>query len=141
EESFRARKIRIITGTTTLAAGVNLPAGIAVVRDIFRSDVVRGRFRRVLLPSGEILNMLGRAARPHQVSRGRGIALVERRFRNERDVKELIAAIKDRRGGLVSSRLAESFEGIMRFVLAVIAERGEATREDVAAAFENTLAY
>jgi helicase len=141
EDVFRQGLIRIVTATPTLAAGVNLPADIVVVRDIYRSEVVRGRHRRVLLPSGEVLNMLGRAGRPGHVPRGTGIALIEQRFAREAAVKELVTAVKQGRGGAVESRLAESFEGLMRFVLGVVVEKGEATREDVAQAFSKTLAY
>lgn len=141
ERAYREGRIRIITATPTLAAGVNLPAGIAVVRDIFRSDVIRGIYRQVLLPSGEILNMLGRAARPHQVKSGSGVVLLEKRFEKEPQVRELLSAVTTGRGGTVVSRLPDSFEAIMRFVLAVVVESGEATREDVASAFSKTLAY
>lgn len=141
EDAFRRHWLRVIAATPTLAAGVNLPAGVVVVRDIFRPDVIRGVYRPVLLPSGEVLNMLGRAARPHQVPRGTGIALIEKRVHREPAVQRLMAAIEAGRGGEVSSRLPDSFEGLMRFVLGVVAEVGEATREDVAAAFQRTLAY
>lgn len=143
ETVFRAERglIRVITCTPTLAAGVNLPAGIAVVRDVFRSDRVRGTYRPVLLPSGEILNMLGRAARPHYVKSGAGHALIERTYRDDPRVRELVGAIAQRRGGKVESRLAQSFDGIMRFVLSLVVERGETTRDDVERAFARTLAY
>ncbi len=141
EEAYRNRLLRIITATPTLAAGVNLPAGVAVVRDIFRSEEVRGFYQRVLLPPGEVVNMLGRAARPHQVAGGRGVALVERRFEAEPEVEQLIAAVESGRGGAVVSRLLDSFEGLMRFVLAVVADAGEASREDIARVFARTLAH
>jgi len=141
EAAFRERRLRILTCTPTLAAGVNLPAGLVVVRDILRYEAVRGRGRIVILPSGEVLNMLGRAGRPAQVDRGLGIALVERERWSEPEVVELLRAVEAGRGGVVGSRLPESFEGLMRFVLSVVAERGEATREDVAAVFERTLAH
>ncbi len=141
EAAFRDKRIRIVACTPTLAAGVNLPASVVVVRDIFRSDTVRGTFRRVLNPSGEILNMLGRAARPNQVESGTGVALIERQVEKQTEIKALIAAIRAGRGGTVHSRLPESFEGIMRFVLSVVVEGGDTTREEVAAAYKRTLAY
>jgi hypothetical protein len=112
---------------------------IAIIR--FRSDTVRGTYRRVLLPSGEVLNMLGRAARPHHVSSGVGVALIDRKVGKNPQVQELITAIKAGKGGTVSSRLPDSFGGIMRFVLAAVVERGETTREDIASAYTRTLAY
>ena len=139
EALFRERKLRIITCTPTLAAGVNLPAGVAVVRDVFRAEQVRGRYSPVLLPAGEVLNMLGRAGRPGQVSQGHGVVLVEQAHRGE--VGELVEAIDAGRGGRVESRLVGSFEKLMRFVLAVVVEHGETTRDDVVRAFTRTLAY
>jgi len=141
ETAFRQRQLRVIAATPTLAAGVNLPADITVVRDVFRAEPVRGRFRHVLLPSGEVLNMLGRAARPKQVESGRGVALVERRRGDDDEVKTLIDAVRQGRGGRVRSRLPDSFEALMRFVLAAIVERGETTRSDIASVFERTFAY
>jgi replicative superfamily II helicase len=141
ERAYRDRLLRVVTCTPTLAAGVNLPAEISVVRDVFRFESVRGRFRTVLLPSGEIVNMLGRAGRPHQSGKGEGIALVESKFRGDESVKAMIAAVERGQGEAVRSRLAESFEGLMRFVLAVIVERGEATMGQVVSAFERTLAH
>lgn len=139
EALFRRGKLRVITCTPTLAAGVNLPAGVAIVRDVFRREQIRGQYRPVLLPAGEIVNMLGRAGRPGQVRKGTGIVLIERDRKNE--VGDLVDLIREGRGGHVSSHLTDSFETLMRFVLAVVTERGEATRDDVARAFERTLAH
>lgn len=141
EESFRGGVVQVVTATPTLAAGVNLPAELVVVRDVFRTEVVRGVHRRVLVPSGEILNMLGRAGRPFQASDGQGIALIDKRFGREATVKDLIASIRKGRGSAVRSRLQESFESLMRFVLSVVVERGETTLTDISNAFERTLAF
>ena len=139
EDLFRAKALRVITCTPTLAAGVNLPARVAIVRNVFRMEQIRGRYRPVLLPAGEILNMLGRAGRPGQVSKGTGIALIERTHKDQ--VGDLVDLIRAGRGGRVTSQLASSFEKLMRFVLGVVIARGETTREDVAVAFRRTLAH
>jgi replicative superfamily II helicase len=141
EAGFREGWIRVLVGTTTLAAGVNLPADIAVVRDIFRSEQVRDFHRRAVIPSGEVLNMLGRAGRPGQVESGLGIALVPEARRSEPPVKQLIQAVKAGVGGDVVSRLTDSFENLMRFVLSLIIEREETTHDDIANAFSHTLAH
>src|SRR5690606_19967451 len=141
EAAYRDRALRLLTATPTLAAGVNLPAGLVIVRDVFRFDSVRGVGRRVLLPSGEVLNMLGRAGRPHQVAAGRGIALIDKSHRRDPDVGRLVKAIESGCGDDVRSRLPDSFDALMRFVLGVIADRGEATFADVGAAFSWTLAH
>lgn len=139
EDLFRAGVLRVVACTPTLAAGVNLPAGVAIVRNVFRMEQVRGRYRPVLLPAGEILNMLGRAGRPGQVSKGTGVVLIERTHKDE--VGDLVDLIRAGRGGRVTSQLASSFEKLMRFVLGVVVARGETTREDVAVAFRRTLAH
>lgn len=141
EDGFRKGALGVITCTPTLAAGVNLPAEIVVVRDIFRVDVLRGRTRRVLLPSGEVLNMLGRAGRPGQADRGVGVAMIPREAIENPRVTALLRDVESGKGGVVRSQLPSSFDAVMRFVLAVVAERGEATREDVVAAYKHTLAY
>lgn len=139
ETLFRDGGLRVVTCTPTLAAGVNLPAGVAIVRNVFRREQVRGRYRPVMLPAGEILNMLGRAGRPGKVSKGTGIVLIERARKDE--VGDLVDLIRAGRGGRVTSQLASSFEKLMRFVLGVVVARGETTREDVALAFQRTLAH
>jgi replicative superfamily II helicase len=145
EIAFRERCLKAIACTPTLAAGVNLPARLVVVRDIFRTEVVRGFHQKVLLSTGELLNMLGRAGRPGQVDRGRGIALVEKKAigkvldRNE--FAALKIAIRDGRGNPVSSRLPDSFDSLMRFLLSVTADKGECTLVDLRAAIQQTLWY
>jgi len=59
ERLFRERKIKLIVATTTLAAGMNLPARSVVIRDIFRYD----GFSSAMIPNLEIQQMLGRAGR------------------------------------------------------------------------------
>jgi hypothetical protein len=49
-----------------------------------------------------------------------------------------MAAIKAGKGSPVTSQLPASFEGIMRFVLAVVVERGDAARQDIVEAFSKT---
>jgi hypothetical protein len=93
------------------------------------------------VPSGEILNMLGRAGRRHQSESGVGVALIEKRHEKDPNVKTLRSAIKAGQGTAVTSQLPlllVRFEGIMPgLVLAVVVEHGEITREDVANAFHS----
>lgn len=58
-EAFKQRKIKVVSATTTLSAGVNLPARFVIVRDVTRYEA-----GRKLLPVSEMANMLGRAGRP-----------------------------------------------------------------------------
>lgn len=139
EAAFRGHHLKVISCTPTLAAGVNLPARLVVVKDVFRTDFIRGRPRRVVLSTGELLNMLGRAGRPGKVESGSGLALVESKLMDKEEFSRLQIAIRDGTGNPVQSRLPDSFDSMMRFVLAVIADRGEATREDVVEAVKQSL--
>jgi len=138
EAAFRERHLKAIACTPTLAAGVNLPARLVIVRDVFRTEFVRGFPQQVILSTGELLNMLGRAGRPGQVESGKGVALVKKGSLDPDDLAELQVAIRDGRGNPVTSRLLDSFDAFMRFLLAAIADRGEATMADVAGAVRRT---
>lgn len=61
EDLFRARHVKTIAATPTLAAGVNLPARRVIVRDIHRFEMDLGS---VPLPVLEVKQMTGRAGRP-----------------------------------------------------------------------------
>lgn len=69
EKLFREGKLKILVATPTLAAGVNLPARVVVIRDITRfSDGYVG-----YISNTEIHQMLGRAGRPKYDTIGYGI--------------------------------------------------------------------
>ncbi len=72
EREFRARRIKVIVATPTLAAGVNLPARLVIVRDITRwgSDGIS------YLTNMEIKQMIGRAGRPGYDQYGIGLIYV-----------------------------------------------------------------
>lgn len=90
EKSFRTHLLKVIICTTTLSAGINLPARVVVLRD-FKKYSTSGRnvknfekfhedsdgFSFFLPFSGnEVFQMLGRAGRPGLDSEGHGIILV-----------------------------------------------------------------
>jgi superfamily II DNA/RNA helicase len=139
ETAFRERYLKAIACTPTLAAGINLPARLVLVRDVFRMEFVRGFPQQVMLSTGELLNMLGRAGRPGQVDRGCGVALVEKNALEKEDLDALRIAIREGRGNPVSSRLPDSFDSLMRLLLAIMADRGECTLADLTEAIRHTL--
>ncbi|NIR48546.1 DEAD/DEAH box helicase [candidate division KSB1 bacterium] len=141
ETAFREGHLKAIACTPTLAAGVNLPAGLVAVRDVFRTEFIRGYPKRVLLSTGELLNMLGRAGRPGQVEKGRGLALIEEDALSPEEIEDLQSAIQAGKGNPVTSRLPDSFDALMRLLLAVIADRGEVTLADLRRALRETLWY
>lgn len=136
ENAFRERHLKVICCTPTLAAGVNLPAKLVVVKDVYRTEFVRGYPKKVVLSTGELLNMLGRAGRPGQVDAGHGIALVEPGLLDPANLEKLRLAIREGSGNPVVTKLPESFDAIMRFILQTVSDRGEATMDDIVAVFK-----
>jgi len=72
EENFKKGLIRVIVATPTLAAGINLPARVVVVRDLHRFESGLGN---VPLPVMEVHQMCGRAGRPRYDSMGEAFLL------------------------------------------------------------------
>ncbi|MBW3583298.1 MAG: DEAD/DEAH box helicase [Euryarchaeota archaeon] len=72
EALFRARHIKTIVATPTLAAGVNLPARRVIVRDTNRFEANMGN---VPLPVLEVKQMTGRAGRPRYDPWGEAVLL------------------------------------------------------------------
>jgi len=75
EAAFRARHLRVIVATPTLAAGVNLPAQRVIVRDLFRYDFEMGGSSP--LPVLEVHQMMGRAGRPGFDDLGEAVLMVK----------------------------------------------------------------
>lgn len=57
----------------TFGAVINLPAHLVVVRDVYQMEFIRGYPRRVVLSTGELLHMLGRAGHPRRQPRERSV--------------------------------------------------------------------
>ncbi|MGQ4914280.1 MAG: DEAD/DEAH box helicase [Candidatus Asgardarchaeia archaeon] len=84
ESLFLERKIKILVGTTTLGAGINVPAAIVVVRDpsvpnyivSLNGAMVQEHVIMTPLSANNIHQMLGRAGRPGYEEKGLGIILV-----------------------------------------------------------------
>ena len=72
ENSFRARLIKVITATPTLAAGVNLPARRVIIHTLYRYDEQLGN---APVPLMEIKQMMGRAGRPKYDTTGDAILI------------------------------------------------------------------
>jgi len=66
EKGFKDGLLKVLVATPTLAAGVNLPARVVVIRDLTRYSNGYSQF----LPNMEIQQMLGRAGRPQYDSEG-----------------------------------------------------------------------
>ena len=90
EESFRKHLLKVIICTTTLSAGINLPARVVILRD-FKKYSTSGKYVRNFegyfedsdgfsfffpFSGNEVFQMLGRAGRPGLDSEGHGVILV-----------------------------------------------------------------
>ena len=60
EDNFKEKKLKVLTATPTLAAGINLPARTVIIRDLTRFSDGYSSY----ISNMEIEQMLGRAGRP-----------------------------------------------------------------------------
>lgn len=74
EDLFRAGKIKVIVATPTLAAGINLPARMVIIREATRFDVDYGHSA---IPVLEIKQMCGRAGRPKYDDYGEAVFIAK----------------------------------------------------------------
>lgn len=87
EDNFRKGTIKIIAATPTLAAGVDLPAFRAIIRDLRRFAGPRGM---AFIPVLEYLQMAGRAGRPSYDDHGEAIILASTEKEAEVAVEQFI---------------------------------------------------
>ena len=74
EENYRAGKLKVIAATPSLAAGVNTPSYMAIVRDIKRFQSVKGMD---YISNMEVMQMLGRCGRPQYDTEGLGVVVAK----------------------------------------------------------------
>lgn len=74
EENFRAGKIKIICSTTTLGAGLDLPAFRVIIKDLKRFS---GGWGMSSIPVLEYEQMAGRAGRPSYDNEGQAICIAD----------------------------------------------------------------
>ncbi|MCD6414321.1 MAG: DEAD/DEAH box helicase [Candidatus Diapherotrites archaeon] len=79
ETAFRKEQIRVIAATPTLAAGVNTPADVVVIRDAARYTV----HGLVGIPVREYYQMAGRAGRPNYGKDGLAILVAKNESQKE----------------------------------------------------------
>ncbi len=113
EDLFKARKIKILTATPTLAAGVNLPSRTVIVRDLTRFDGGRS----VRIPYIELKQMLGRAGRPKYDKYGEAIIVSKKSdldFEELEEIEEIesylgdMTTLKNNLLGLISSGMVKT---------------------------------
>ncbi|XGI83468.1 DEAD/DEAH box helicase [Halorutilales archaeon Cl-col2-1] len=122
EESFRARDIKVICATPTLAAGVNVPARRVIVRDHTRYTDAGMK----PLPVLEVHQMFGRAGRPGLDPYGEAIVVAS----DNDDRDEVWERYIDGEPESVYSKLA-SRSALRTHVLSTVASGFAGSREEL----------
>ena len=131
EDSFRSRRLKVLTATPTLAAGVNLPARTVVLTSYHRFETGLGRYP---IPVLEYKQMSGRAGRPKYDKYGESFLLASSEEEQEYLMENYVCAQPEK----IWSKLA--VERIIRsHVLSTIASEFAHSEEDVYRFFNRTL--
>ncbi|MEM0126804.1 MAG: DEAD/DEAH box helicase [Thermoplasmatales archaeon] len=129
ERLFRERKIKVVVATTTLAAGLNLPARSVIIKDTFRYN----GYASTPISNLEVQQMLGRAGRIKYDSVGYGyIYSTKTRVMDtyatyiEGELENIVSRLDERKTrmhvlGLVSSGMCRSRESLYHFFQGTLA--------------------
>ncbi|MDP2749202.1 MAG: helicase-related protein [Nanoarchaeota archaeon] len=129
EDSFRDGKIKIISATSTLAMGLDLPAFRAIIRDLKRF----GHHGMSDIPVLEYLQMCGRAGRPKYDSYGEAIAVASKQGEKDRIISNYMKGEAED----IFSKLAA--EPVLRtYVLSLIASNFVSTEKQLKDFFSKT---
>jgi helicase len=132
EDYYRARAIKLLAATPTLAAGVNIPARRVVVADMTRYDAERGGNSEISVL--EYRQMAGRAGRPQYDDHGETVIIPS----PSQPSAALLEHYAKDPPEPVRSMLSE--EGAMRFhLLAAVATGTGLSRMDLDGLFGRTL--
>lgn len=129
EEGFRSGIIKIIACTPTLAAGLDLPAFRAIIRDVKRY----GNYGMVHILVLEFLQMAGRAGRPRYDTYGEAIVIVSTNGDKEYVIEHYLNGEPEE----IYSKLA--VEPVLRmYLLSLIASRIIHSPESISEFFAQT---
>jgi ATP-dependent DNA helicase len=132
EDYYRARAIKLLASTPTLAAGINIPARRVVIGDISRYDVESGGNRGISVL--EYRQMAGRAGRPQYDDHGETVIVPPA----SQPAAEVLEFYTRQPPEPIESRLSD--EGAMRFhSLATIASAAGLTKGNLDDLFGRTL--
>jgi helicase len=132
EEYYRARAIKILAATPTLAAGINMPARRVVVADMTRFDVESGGNSEISVL--DYRQMAGRAGRPQYDDYGETVIIPP----PSQPAKEILEHYANEPPEPIRSRLAEESAMRSHTLAAVITSNGM-SKPDIDALFLKTL--
>lgn len=129
EDAFKSGKIKVISATPTLAAGINMPARKVIIRDIKRYTGAGMDYIPVL----EYLQMVGRAGRPKYDKEGESVLLASTDY----ELEFLRENYLNGRPEAIHSQLG--IEPVLRMhILASIASGFTRSRKELLAFFSDT---
>ncbi|KSW11298.1 hypothetical protein CF15_00015 [Pyrodictium occultum] len=131
EKAFRARVLRVLVATPTLAAGVNLPARRVVVDSLYRFKPGRGSEP---IKVSEYKQLAGRAGRPGLDAVGEAVIIARS---GEQAWEAMESYVRGEPEPIVSKLVSEA--ALRSQVLAVVSSLGTATVQEVAGIFRRTL--
>lgn len=131
EEVFRERALKIIAATPTLAAGVNLPARIVIIPELWRYDAEYGTYG---IPVMEYKQFCGRAGRPGYDKVGYAVPVA----RNEVEKMVLREKYIEGEPERIWSRLSDE-RHLRSHVLALVASGFVDSKSSLNKFFERTL--
>ncbi|MBI2575383.1 hypothetical protein HYV82_05870 [Candidatus Woesearchaeota archaeon] len=129
EDAFRKGTIKIICCTPTLAAGLDLPAYRAVIRDLKRY----GNEGMQWIPVLEYLQMSGRAGRPKYDTEGQAIAVAAAETDKKRIYERYVLGEPED----IYSKLAAE-PALRTYILSLVATRFVTTRKEIFSFFSKT---
>ncbi len=129
EDAFRAGLVKIISATPTLAAGMDLPAFRAIIRDVRRFGV----HGMAHIPVLEFLQMAGRAGRPKYDAHGEAIVIVSTESERDYVTEHYLNGVPEE----IYSKLA--VEPVLRtYLLSLISTRIIRSRDSILDFFSGT---
>lgn len=132
EDNFRAGKIKIICSTPTLAAGLDMPAFRAIIRDLKRYTTT-GWGGMQYIPVLEYLQMAGRAGRPKYDKYGESICIAQ----NETEIENIKEKYIWGEAEEIYSKLA--VEPVLRtYLLSLVSTGFVHTRQEILKFFSKT---
>jgi len=130
ERSFLAGKIKVISATPTLAAGLNLPARRVIIAGWRRYDPNEGMR---MIPVMEYKQMAGRAGRPHMDPYGESVLIASK----EEDIEKLTELYVTAAPEAVESKLGAE-NALRAHVLSTIVNGFANTKEQLLSFFKDT---
>ncbi len=132
EDAYRARAVKVLASTPTLAAGVNLPARRVVIADLSRYDGETSSNAPISVL--EYRQMAGRAGRPQYDEYGETVMVPPPSLGAEEAMRHYVESSPEP----IESRLGGE-RGMRVHLLAVIASRLGTTRQEIDTLFSKTL--